>query len=102
MESVFILWPEGRSLALRPQAAVSDDPFRTHLTRDQFHATHAHHADIAHTQNSHRVPSRPPACSHSETNRPAPTSTNPAFPDLHFSFNLISRAEFLAWFLTGE
>src|SRR6266480_6666898 len=33
---------------------------------------------------------------------PAPPSTDPAFPDLHYSFNLISRTEFLAWFLTGE
>src|SRR6266550_8115275 len=68
-EAVFILRPEGPSLALRSQPAVSDDAFRTHLARAQFHATHAHHADIAHTQNSHSVSSRPPACSHSETNR---------------------------------
>ena len=77
MESVVILRPEGPSLALRSQPAVSDD---AHLGRAQFHATHAHHADIAHTQNSHRASSRPPACSHSETNRPGANFHRPRIP----------------------
>ena len=77
---LFILRPEGPSLALRSQPAVSDDAFRTHRSRAQFHATHAHHADIAHTQNSHRSSSRPPACSHSETNRPGANFHRPRIP----------------------
>jgi hypothetical protein len=73
-----MLRPEGHSLALH--AAHHRDASSTHLARAQFHATHAHHADIAHTQNSHRASSRPPTCSHSETNRPRANFHRPCIP----------------------